>query len=205
MDVTNETQVKKTVRQGIETFGGIDILVANAGFSSAAAFEKTPTKLWDKNMNVLSKGCFIISREVYSQMIDQDLGGSIIFIASKNALSASKEASAYSVAKSSILHLSRSIALEGASYKIRSNVVNPDAVIRNSKIWNSEWKTQRATTYKIPANKLEEFYKNRSLLKVSVLPEDIAEGVFFFASSVSKKSTGNILNVDGGNITAFTR
>ena len=205
MDVTNETQVKKTVRQGIEIFGGIDILVANAGFSSAAAFEKTPTKLWDKNMNVLSKGCFIISREVYSQMIDQDLGGSIIFIASKNALSASKEASAYSVAKSSILHLSRSIALEGASYKIRSNVVNPDAVIRNSKIWDSEWKTQRAANYKIPANKLEEFYKNRSLLKVSVLPEDIAEGIFFFASSVSKKSTGNILNVDGGNITAFTR
>jgi|TARA_B110000263_G_C15306976_1_gene510936 rhamnulose-1-phosphate aldolase/alcohol dehydrogenase len=205
MDVTNETQIKNAVRIGIETFGGIDILVANAGISSAALFEKTSTEIWDKNMNILVKGSFLISREVYSHMIAQGNEGSIIFIGSKNALSTSKQASAYSVAKSSILHLSRSIALEGASYKIRSNVVNPDAVIKGSKIWAGEWKTQRAASNNIPINKVEEFYRNRSLLKVSILPEDIAEGIFFFASSASKKSTGNILNVDGGNITAFTR
>ena len=205
MDVTNENDVKHAVNQSIELFGGIDVLVANAGFASAALFENTSSKLWDKNMEVLSKGCFLISREVYQTMINQNKGGSIIFISSKNSLNASKGASAYSVAKSSLLHLSRSIALEGASFKIRSNVVNPDAVIQNSKIWSGDWKKQRADGNKIPITKIEEFYKNRSLLKVSILPEDIAEGVYFFASSKSIKSTGNILNVDGGNITSFTR
>ena len=205
MDVTNENDVKHAVNQSIELFGGIDVLVANAGFASAALFENTSSKLWDKNMEVLSKGCFLISREVYQTMINQNKGGSIIFISSKNSLNASKGASAYSVAKSSLLHLSRSIALEGASFKIRSNVVNPDAVIQNSKIWSGDWKKQRADGNKIPITKIEDFYKNRSLLKVSILPEDIAEGVYFFASSKSIKSTGNILNVDGGNITSFTR
>lgn len=205
MDVTNENDVKHAVNQSIELFGGIDVLVANAGFASAALFENTSSKLWDKNMEVLSKGCFLISREVYQTMMNQNKGGSIIFISSKNSLNASKGASAYSVAKSSLLHLSRSIALEGASFKIRSNVVNPDAVIQNSKIWSGDWKKQRADGNKIPITKIEDFYKNRSLLKVSILPEDIAEGVYFFASSKSIKSTGNILNVDGGNITSFTR
>ena len=205
MDVTNEKDVKNAVSKGINVYGGIDILVANAGFASAALFEKTSTKLWDKNMDILSKGCFMISREVYQNMIEQNNGGSIIFVSSKNSLNASKGASAYSVAKSSLLHLSRSIALEGSEYKIRSNVVNPDAVIQNSKIWKGDWTKQRAKSNKINVKQVEEFYKNRSLLKVSILPEDIAEGIYFFASSKSKKSTGNIINVDGGNITSFTR
>ena len=132
MDVTNEKEVKKAVSSSINAFGGIDILVANAGFSSASLFENTSSKLWDKNMDILAKGSFLISREVYQKMIDQNNGGSIIFIASKNSLNASKGASAYSVAKSSLLHLSRSIALEGSSYRIRSNVINPDAVIQGS-------------------------------------------------------------------------
>ena len=205
MDVTSEKEVKKAVSSSINTFGGIDILVANAGFSSAALFENTSSKLWDKNMDILSKGSFLISREVYQKMIEQNNGGSIIFIASKNSLNASKGASAYSVAKSSLLHLSRSIALEGANYKIRSNVINPDAVIQGSKIWQGEWKKQRAASNKISINNVEDFYKNRSLLKVSILPQDIAEGIYFFASSKSQKSTGNIINIDGGNITSFTR
>jgi rhamnulose-1-phosphate aldolase/alcohol dehydrogenase len=205
MDVTSEKEVKKAVSSSINTFGGIDILVANAGFSSAALFENTSSKLWDKNMDILSKGSFLISREVYQKMIEQNNGGSIIFIASKNSLSASKGASAYGVAKSSLLHLSRSIALEGANYKIRSNVINPDAVIQGSKIWQGEWKKQRAASNKISINNVEDFYKNRSLLKVSILPQDIAEGIYFFASSKSQKSTGNIINIDGGNITSFTR
>ena len=205
MDVTKENDVKNAVNKSIELYGGIDILVANAGFASAALFEKTSSKLWDKNMDVLSKGCFLISREVYQNMITQNNGGSIIFISSKNSLNASKGASAYSVAKSSLLHLSRSIALEGANYKIRSNVINPDAVIQGSKIWQGEWKKQRAASNKISINNVEDFYKNRSLLKVSILPQDIAEGIYFFASSKSQKSTGNIINIDGGNITSFTR
>ena len=205
MDVTSESDVKNAVSKSINYFGGIDILVANAGFSSAALFENTTSKLWDKNMDILAKGSFLISREVYQKMIEQNNGGSIIFIASKNSLNASKGASAYSVAKSSLLHLSRSIALEGSAHKIRSNVVNPDAVIQGSRIWQGEWKKQRAASNKISVKSVEDFYKNRSLLKVNILPEDIAEGIYFFASSKSKKSTGNIINIDGGNITSFTR
>ena len=205
MDVTKENQVIKAVSDSINEFGGVDIIVANAGFSSAALYEDTSTELWDKNMNVLSKGCFMISREVYKIMIKQKLGGSIIFIASKNALSASKGASAYSVAKSSLLHLSRSIAFEGSEFKIRSNIVNPDAVIQGSKIWGGKWKSERAANNNIKISEVEDFYKKRSLLKVNILPSDIAEAVLFFASSKSIKSTGNILNVDGGNITSFTR
>ena len=205
MDVTSEKDVQNAVSESINQFGGIDILVANAGFASVALFEKTSTKLWDKNMDILSKGCFLISREVYQKMIEQNNGGSIIFVSSKNSLSASKGASAYSVAKSSLLHLSRLIALEGSAYKIRSNVVNPDAVIQGSKIWKGDWKKQRAISNQISISNVEEFYKNRSLLNESILPEDIAEGIYFFASSKSKKSTGNIINVDGGNITSFTR
>ena len=158
MDVTNEKDVKNYTL-GINFFGGIDILVANAGFASAALFEKTSTKLWDKNMDILSKGCFMISREVYQNMIEQNNGGSIIFVSSKNSLNASKGASAYSVAKSSLLHLSRSIALEGSEYKIRSNVVNPDAVIQNSKIWKGDWTKQRAKSNKINVTKLKNFIK----------------------------------------------
>ena len=145
MDVTNEKEVKKAVSSSINAFGGIDILVANAGFSSASLFENTSSKLWDKNMDILAKGSFLISREVYQKMINQNNGGSIIFIASKNSLNASKGASAYSVAKSSLLHLSRSIALEGSSYRIRSNVINPDAVIQGSKIWQGEWKKTKSS------------------------------------------------------------
>jgi NAD(P)-dependent dehydrogenase (short-subunit alcohol dehydrogenase family) len=103
------------------------------------------------------------------------------------------------------LHLARCLALEGAAHGIRVNTVNPDAVLRGSKIWTGEWLDQRAATYGTDKDGLEEMYRQRSMLKRSVLPEDIAEGVYFFASDLSAKSTGNILNVDAGNKEAFTR
>ena len=138
-------------------------------------------------------------------MKDQGLGGSIVFIASKNALAASPGASAYCTAKAAEVHLARCIALEGAPLGIRTNIVNPDAVLRGSKIWQGEWRTQRAASNKVSENELEEIYRQRSLLKRSVYPEDIAEAVYYFASDLSSKSTGNILNVDAGNAVSFTR
>jgi NAD(P)-dependent dehydrogenase (short-subunit alcohol dehydrogenase family) len=132
--------------------------------------------------------------------------GSIVFIGSKNALAATPNASAYASAKAAALHLARCLALEGAPDGLRVNVVNPDAVIRGSRIWDGDWRQERAGAYGIdPGEELEEFYKNRSMLKRSVLPEDIAEAVWFFAGEASAKSTGNILNVDAGNAQAFTR
>jgi NAD(P)-dependent dehydrogenase (short-subunit alcohol dehydrogenase family) len=135
----------------------------------------------------------------------QKLGGSVVFVASKNGLAASPNAAAYSTAKAAEIHLARVLALEGAADGIRVNVVNPDAVLRGSKIWTGEWREQRAAAYNMKPDELEEHYRRRSLLKRDVLPEDVAEAIYFLASDLSAKSTGNIVNVDAGNAQSFTR
>ncbi|MEL6644157.1 MAG: bifunctional rhamnulose-1-phosphate aldolase/short-chain dehydrogenase [Pseudomonadota bacterium] len=205
MDVTDEHAVAQAYADAAVEFGGIDILVSNAGIASSAPVEDTSLALWNKNMDILSTGYFLVSREAFKILRTQGIGGSIVFIASKNALAASPNASAYCTAKASELHLARCLALEGAEAGIRVNVVNPDAVLRGSRIWEGEWLDQRASTYGTDKDGLEEMYRQRSLLKRSVLPEDIAEAAYFFASDQSAKSTGNIINVDAGNVQAFTR
>jgi NAD(P)-dependent dehydrogenase (short-subunit alcohol dehydrogenase family) len=132
--------------------------------------------------------------------------GSIIYIGSKNGLAATPNASAYASAKAAALHLARCLALECAPFGIRVNSVNPDAVIQGSRIWDGDWRKERAGAHGIDAgSELEDHYRQRSMLKRDVLPEDVAEGVYFFSSETSAKSTGNILNVDAGNAQAFTR
>ncbi len=205
MDVTVETAVERVLAETALEFGGIDILVSNAGIASSAPVEDTTLELWNRNMDILSTGYFLVSREAFKVMRVQDMGGSIVFVASKNGLAASPNASAYCTAKASEIHLARCLALEGAEAGIRVNVVNPDAVLRGSKIWEGEWLEQRASTYGTDKKGLEDMYRNRSMLKRSVLPEDIAEACYFFAAEASSKSTGNILNVDAGNSQAFTR
>ena len=205
MDVTSETAVEAAFRDATLRFGGLDLFVANAGIASAAAFEDTSLELWNRNMAILATGYFLSSRSAYRLMKDQGLGGSIVFIASKNGMAASAGAAAYCAAKAAEVHLARCLALEGAPFGIRVNTVNPDAVLRGSKIWAGEWRQQRAASNKVAEDDLEEVYRQRSLLKRSVYPEDIAEAAYWFASDLSAKSTGNILNVDAGNAVAFTR
>ena len=205
MDVTDENAVTAAYADAAVEFGGVDILVSNAGIASSASVEETSLALWNKNMDILSTGYFLVSREAFKVMRMQGIGGSIVFIVSKNGLAASPNASAYCTAKASELHLARCLALEGAEAGIRVNVVNPDAVLRGSRIWEGEWLDQRASTYGTDKGGLEEMYRQRSMLKRSVLPEDIAEAAYFFASDKSAKSTGNIVNVDAGNVQAFTR
>jgi len=205
MNVTDEAAVAAAMAETSVEFGGLDILVSNAGIASSAPVEETSLALWSKNMDILSTGYFLVSREAFKLMRVQDMGGAIVFVASKNGLAASPNASAYCTAKASEIHLARCLALEGAEGGIRVNVVNPDAVLRGSKIWEGEWLDQRAGTYGTDKEGLEEMYRQRSMLKRSVLPEDIAEAAFFLASDLSAKSTGNIINVDAGNKEAFTR
>lgn len=205
MNVTDEDQVIAAYAQTAVEFGGVDILVSNAGIASSAPIEQTTLALWNKNMDILSTGYFLVSREAFKMLRAQGIGGSVIFVASKNGLAASPNAAAYCTAKAAEIHLARCLALEGAEAGIRVNVVNPDAVLRGSKIWSGDWLDQRASTYKTDKEGLEEMYRQRSMLKRSVFPEDIAEGIYFFASELSAKSTGNILNVDAGNVQAFTR
>ena len=205
LDVTDEAAVIASFEETARAFGGIDIVVSNAGIASASPVEDTSLRLWQKNMDILATGYFLVAREAFRLMQSQKIGGAIIFVASKNGLAASAGASAYCAAKASEIHLARCLALEGAVHGIRVNTVNPDAVLRGSKIWEGEWRQQRAASNKVSEDQLEEVYRQRSMLKLSVFPEDIAEGVYFFASDLSAKSTGNILNVDAGNAQAFTR
>lgn len=205
LDVTEEVGVAAAFSQSAVEFGGIDILVSNAGISSSAPIEDTELSMWNRNMDILAKGYFLVSREAFRTFKQQQLGGNIVFIASKNGLAASPNAAAYCTAKAAEIHLARCLALEGAEHQIRVNTVNPDAVLRGSKIWTGEWREQRAAAYSMQPDELEEHYRKRSMLKRSVFPEDIAEAVYFLASDMSAKSTGNIINVDAGNAQSFTR
>lgn len=204
VDVTSEKSVIDAFAAAARQFGGVDILVSNAGIASSSPIEDTSLELWDKNIAVLATGYFLVSREAFRLMKGQKIGGSIVFIASKNAMAASPGASAYCTAKAAEVHLARCLALEGAPMGIRVNVVNPDAVLRGSTIWTGAWLKERAEAYKVEQDQLEEHYRQRSLLKLSVYPEDIAAAVKFFCTE-APKSTGNILNVDAGNAIAFTR
>lgn len=203
-DVTSEAQVAATFAACAREFGGLDIVVANAGLASSAPIEETTVELWRRNYGVLAEGYFLTARAAFPLL--KRTGGTLVFIGSKNALSATPNASAYASAKAAAVHLARCLALEGAPYGIRVNVVNPDAVIRGSRIWDGAWRKERAQAYGVDSGEeLEKHYRARSLLKRDVLPEDIAEAVLFLASEASSKSTGNIFNVDAGNAQAFTR
>jgi rhamnulose-1-phosphate aldolase/alcohol dehydrogenase len=205
VDVTREDAVIAGFRDSAWKFGGVDICISNAGIASASPVDETTLATWQKNMDILSTGYFLIARQAFQLFKSQGVGGSIVFIGSKNALAASPGAAAYCTAKAAELHLARCLALEGAPLGIRVNVVNPDAVLRGSRIWQGEWATQRAAQNNTSVDNLEAVYRERSLLKRSVYPEDVAEAVAFFATERSAKSTGNIINVDAGNAQAFTR
>lgn len=202
-DVGDEAAITTSFTACVEAFGGIDILVANAGTACAAPIAETSLELWQDTFRVLSEGYFLPSREAFRTM--KAMGGAIVFVVSKNALAASAETSAYSSAKAAELHLARCLAAEGAPFGIRVNVVNPDAVLQGSTIWSGEWRAQRAAAYNLHVDELDEFYRKRSLLKRSVLAEDVAEAVVFLAGERASKSTGNILNVDAGHAPSFTR
>ena len=206
MDVTNEESVRAAFKQAQLAFGGLDVIVNNAGLASSAPITETSLSEWNKNWNVLATGYFLVSREGFRLLEEQGHGGNLVFVASKNALVAGKNAAAYSTAKAAEAHLARCLAEEGGQYGIRVNTVNPDAVLAGSRIWGSSWRKERAATYGVAPDQLEEVYRKRTTLGVNILPEDIAEAVAFFASPTrSIKSTGNILNVDGGVPAAYPR
>jgi rhamnulose-1-phosphate aldolase/alcohol dehydrogenase len=206
MDVTNEESVRAAFEQAALAFGGLDVIVNNAGLASSAPITETSLAEWNKNWNVLATGYFLVAREGFRLLQAQSRGGNLVFIASKNALVAGKNAAAYSTAKAAEAHLARCLAEEGGQFGIRVNTVNPDAVLAGSRIWDSAWRQERAATYGVAPDQLEEVYRKRTTLGVNILPEDIAEAVAFFASPTrSTKSTGNILNVDGGVAAAYPR
>ena len=205
-DVTSEEAVTHAFAAAVDAFGGVDIIVSNAGIASGAAITETTLAEWERNHAILGTGYFLVAREAFRILQGQATGGSVIFVASKNSLVAGPNASAYSSAKAAELHLARCLAAEGGANGVRVNTVNPDAVLQGSRIWDSSWRAERADAYGIAPDELEEHYRARTVLGVNVLPEDIAHAVLHFASPTrSGKSTGNLLNVDGGVAAAFPR
>jgi len=205
MDVTDEAAVERAFAETVLAWGGVDIVVSSAGLASAASIEETTAAVWDRNFDVLGRGYFTVAREAVKIMRRQGIGGSIVFVGSKNALAAGKGAAAYSAAKAAELHLARCIAEEVGADGIRVNTVNPDAVVQGSGIFSSEWRRDRAAGYGIDPSQLEEHYRKRTTLGVSIQPEDVAQAVLLLASDRLAKSTGNILNVDGGIAAAYPR
>ena len=205
MDVTQESAVQSAFEAAIMQYGGIDLIVNNAGIASSAPIEETSLETWNLNMSILATGYFLVAKEAFRLMKRQGAGGNLVFIGSKNSLAAGKNAAAYSAAKASEVHLARCLAEEGGAFGIRVNSVLPDGVLSGSGIWDGTWRAERAATYGIEPDKLEDFYRSRTTLKVNILPEDIAEAAFYFASPASAKTTGGILTVDGGVPTAYVR
>lgn len=205
MDVTKEEEVAAAYAESVLQYGGVDIIVNNAGLATSSPFDETSLQEWNLNINVLGTGYFLVAREAFKLMKKQGIGGAMVFVGSKNSVYAGKNATAYSAAKALEAHLARCIAAEGGPYGIRVNTVLPDAILQGSQIWNSSWRNERAAAYGIEPDQLEEYYRQRTALKVNIYPQDIAEGIAFFASSKSEKTTGCMLTIDGGVPAAFTR
>ncbi len=205
LDVRNSTTIQKTFRSAALAFGGIDIVVNNAGLSISKPIEDHTEEDWYVLYDVLVKGQFFVTQAGVEVMRKQGLGGDILNIVSKNALVSGPNNAAYGAAKAAQLHMSRLHAAELGKDKIHVNVVNPDAVISGSNIWAGGWAEGRAKAYGIKVEELPAYYAKRTLLNESILPEDIANACFVFVGGLLDKSTGNILNVDGGVAAAFLR
>jgi len=205
LDVLKSENIKDAYEKSALTFGGVDIVVNCAGISISKPLEDHTEKDWDLLYDILVKGQFLVTQGGVEIMRKQNLGGDVLNIVSKNALVSGPNNAAYGSAKAAQLHLSRLNAAELGPDKIRVNAVNPDAVISDSKIWEGAWAEGRAKAYGVKVEELPAYYAKRTLLNEIILPEDIANACFAFVGGLLNKSTGNVLNVDGGVAMAFVR
>ncbi|MCC6290091.1 MAG: bifunctional aldolase/short-chain dehydrogenase [Chitinophagaceae bacterium] len=205
LDVTIASTIAQTIRTAVLAFGGLDIVVNNAGLSISKSIEEHTEKDWDLLYDVLVKGQYMVTQQGVAVMRKQSLGGDVLNIVSKNALVSGPNNAGYGSAKAAQLHLSRLNAAELGKDHIRVNVVNPDAVISGSNIWSGGWAEGRAKAYGIKIEELPKYYASRTLLNEIILPDDIANACFAFVGGLLNKSTGNVLNVDGGVAMAFVR
>jgi NAD(P)-dependent dehydrogenase (short-subunit alcohol dehydrogenase family) len=205
LDVTTEESVERAFDEAVKAYGGVDIVISNAGISSFGTLDTLPVADWDRSFLVNSRGHFLVSRAALRIMKQQKTGGSIVFNASKNVTAPGKEFGAYSVSKAAEAQLCRIVALEGGEFGIRANMLNPDAIFEGSRFWSEEMRTMRAKAYGVDANALPGFYKSRTLLNVEVTAADVAEAALFLAGPRSSRTTGAMLPVDGGVKEAFPR
>ena len=205
LDVTNTESIKSAMDATSLAFGGVDIIINNAGISISKSITDHSVEDWDKLYDILVKGQFVVTKYAVEVMRKQDIGGDIINIVSKNSIVAGPNNAGYGSAKAAQAHLSRLLAAELGGDKIRVNSVNPDAVIADSNIWAGGWAEGRAKAYGVKVEELPAFYAKRTLMNEIILPDDIANACFAFVGGLLNKSTGNILNVDGGVAAGFVR
>lgn len=205
IDVSSESSVTEGFRRAILAYGGLDVVVSNAGIARAGAVEYLSLQDWQDSLSVNSTGHFLICREAMRTFRRQGMGGNIVVVSTKNVLAPGKDFGAYSASKAAQAQLARVLALEGGDYGVRVNMVNPDAVIEGSGLWSKEVREGRAAAYGISVDKLEHYYAMRNLLKTNITGHDVAEAVLFLASDRSSKTTGTMIAVDGGVREAFPR
>jgi rhamnulose-1-phosphate aldolase/alcohol dehydrogenase len=205
VDVTDEEQIARAMREAVLAFGGVDLVVNNAGLSISKSLLETTVRDWDLQHDVMARGSFLVSREAVRVMVEQGMGGDIVYIASKNSLFAGPNNVAYGAAKADQAHQVRLLAAELGEHGIRVNGINPDGVVKGSGIFAGGWGAQRAAVYGVPEEELGEFYAKRTLLKREVLPEHVANAVFALVSGDLSQSTGVHIPVDSGVAAAFLR
>ncbi|WP_431953200.1 bifunctional aldolase/short-chain dehydrogenase [Actinacidiphila sp. bgisy167] len=205
VDVTSEEAIGAAFEEALLAFGGVDLVVNNAGISISKPLLETTARDWDLQHDIMARGSFLVSREAARVLIAQKLGGDIVYIASKNAVFAGPNNIAYSATKADQAHQVRLLAAELGEHGIRVNGVNPDGVVRGSGIFSSGWGAQRAATYGVPEEKLGEFYAQRTILKREVLPEHVANAVFALTGGELTHTTGLHVPVDAGVAAAFLR
>jgi len=205
VDVTDAAAVRRAVDDTVRAFGGIDILINNAGLSISKALIETTEAEWDAQHDVMAKGSFLFSKHAAAQMIEQGTGGDIVYVVSKNAIVAGPNNVAYGSAKASQAHQVRLLAAELGEFGIRVNGINPDGVVRDSGIFARGWGAERAKVYGVPESELGAFYAGRTLLKQEVVPEHVAEAALALVDGALSQTTGLLIPVDSGLAAGFLR
>jgi NAD(P)-dependent dehydrogenase (short-subunit alcohol dehydrogenase family) len=204
-DVAEAAVAARIVDQALTIYGGVDAVVFGAGTASTGELAAVSEDEWHRSLDVNLTSHFLLTRSVWPVLVEQGIGGSLVYIASKNAFAPGAGFGPYSVAKAGLVQLARIAALEGGASGIRANVVNPDAVFGGSKLWSDDLRRQRADAHGIAVEEVEAFYARRSLLGREVTAHDVAEAVAFLVSDRSRSTTGCVLPVDGGVPHAFPR
>ena len=204
-DVTDEDAVQSAIEATLLAFGGIDLVVNNAGLSLSKALLETTVKDWDLQHNVMAKGSFLVSKAAAKALIEQQLGGDIVYISSKNSIFAGPNNIAYSATKADQAHQVRLLAAELGEHGVRVNGINPDGVVRGSGIFAGGWGAQRAAVYGVAEEDLGQYYAQRTLLKREVLPDHVADAVFALTGGELSRTTGLHIPVDSGVAAAFLR
>ena len=205
MDVTSEDEVADAFSEVRLTYGGLDILVSNAGIAPVGALDQLSLRDWQRALDINSTGHFLVARQAVKIMREQGLGGSLVFVGTKNVTAPGKDFGAYSASKAAEVQMAKVLAIENGEFGIRCNIVNPDAIFQGSGLWSQEVREQRAQAHNISVDGLEDFYRKRNLLQVGITGEDVAETVLFLAGPRSSKTTGAMIPVDGGVRDAFPR